>query len=87
VINPGSPPDNSVNQLDPALIGAGGALNPTYAIFTAFRKVLPVSTPVNGTDYISMENTVKLDSTQYVLHPQLGYITLKQKLNADEVLR
>jgi len=86
VIDPTSPPDNSVNAFDPALIDNGGALNSNirniYAISQGFNGV----NVTNGTDYVSMENTVKLDSTQYTLHPQLGYITLKQKLNADEVL-
>ncbi len=86
VLNPTSPPDNSVNKFDPALIGNGGALNPNIRdIFTISQGFTGVNA-TNGTDYVSMENTVKLDSTQYVLHPQLGYITLKQKLNADEVL-
>ncbi len=86
VIDPASPPDNSVNKFDPALIGNGGALNPNIRdIFTISQGFTGVNV-VNGTDYVSMENTVKLDSTQYTLHPQLGYITLKQKLNADEVL-
>ncbi len=86
IINPTAPPDNSVNKFDPALIGNGGALNNNirniYSISQGFNGV----TVSNGTDYVSMENTVKLDSTQYTLHPQLGYITLKQKLNADEIL-
>ena len=86
VINPSSPPDNNVNKLDPALIGAGGALNPGIRDIFSVSQGFTGITPVNGTDYVSLENTVKLDSTQYVLHPKLGYITLKQKLNADEVL-
>ncbi len=86
IINPNSPPDNSVNKFDPALIGNGGFLNNNirniYSVSQGFTGV----NVTNGSDYVSMENTVKLDSTQYTLHPQLGYITLKQKLNADEVL-
>ena len=86
ILDPVSPPDNSVNQFDPALINNGGLLNSNirniYSVSQGFNGV----TVTNGTDYVSMENTVKLDSTQYTLHPQLGYITLKQKLNADEIL-
>ena len=86
IINPNDPPDNSVNKLDPALIGTGGVLTPNIRdIFTVSQGFSGI-TPDNGTDYVSIENAVKLDSTQYTLHPQLGYITLKQKLNADEVL-
>ncbi len=86
VLNPTSPPDNSVNKFDPALIGSGGALNPNIRDIFSISQGFTGVNVVNGTDYVSMENTVKLDSTQYVLHPQLGYITLKQKLNADEIL-
>ncbi len=86
VLNPTSPPDNSVNQFDPALIDAGGALNARIRDIFSISQGFTGINPVNGTDYVSMENTVKLDSSQYKLHPQLGYITLKQKLNADEVL-
>ncbi len=87
VINPSSPPDNSVNKMDPALIQTGGGV-----LNSAIRDIFSVSqgftgiSPVNGKDYVSMENAVKLDSTQYKLYPQLGYITLKQSLNPDEVL-
>ena len=86
VINATAPPDNSVNKFDPALIDNGGLLNSNIRdIFSVSQGFNGVNV-TNGTDYVSMENTVKLDSTQYTLHPQLGYITLKQKLNADEVL-
>jgi cell surface protein SprA len=87
ILNPASPPDNSVNQLDPSLIPAGtGALNnnirEVFSVTQGFNGI----NPENGTDYIVMENAIKLDSSQYKLHPQLGYITLKQNLAADEIL-
>ena len=86
VVNATAPPDNSVNKFDPALIGNGGLLNSNIRDIFSVSQGFSGVTVTNGTDYVSMENTVKLDSTQYTLHPQLGYITLKQKLNADEVL-
>ena len=86
VINPTAPPDNSVNKFDPALIDNGGLLNSNIRDIFSISQGFNGVNVTNGTDYVSMENTVKLDSTQYTLHPQLGYITLKQKLNADEVL-
>ena len=87
VLNPSSPPDNSVNKLDPSLIPLGtGALNNNIReIFSVSQGFIGI-TPENGTDYVAMENAVKLDSSQYKLHPQLGYITLKQNLAADEIL-
>ncbi len=86
IINPTSPPDNSVNKLDPALIGTGGVLNSSIRDIFSVSQGFTGITPDNGTDYISLENAVKLDSTQYKLHPQLGYITLKQNLQPDEIL-
>jgi len=87
ILNATSPPDNSVNKFDPALITTGGgALNMNIRDIPTISTGFTGLNPINGTDYVSMENTVKIDSTQYTLHPQLGYITLKQKLNADEIL-
>ncbi len=37
-------------------------------------------------EYVELANARKLDQNQYKFHPQLGYITLNQALNQDEVL-
>ena len=87
VLDPNSPPDNKVNKLDPSLIQTGtGALNPNIREIFSVSQGFTGINPENGTDYVAMENAVKLDSSQYKLHPRLGYITLKQNLAADEVL-
>ncbi len=87
VLNPTSPPDNSVNKLDPSLISTGtGTLNNNIREIFSVSQGFNGITPENGTDYVAMENAVKLDSSQYKLHPQLGYITLKQNLAPDEIL-
>ncbi len=39
-----------------------------------------------GEDYDKIENARMLSSSEYTLNPQLGYISLKAALNADEVL-
>lgn len=39
-----------------------------------------------GTDYSLLENARKLNSNEYRLNPQLGYITLNRRLNDGEVL-
>ena len=87
VTRPGALPDNNVNRFNPEAIGtASSVLTPAIRqVATASQGFggLPVQ---NGRDYVVVENAIKLDSTQYVLHPKLGYITLKRKLNADEVL-
>ena len=39
-----------------------------------------------GQDYVKIESARKLSSSEYTLNEQLGYISLKSKLNADEML-
>ena len=41
---------------------------------------------LNGQDYEKLERARKLSESEYTLHPQLGYISLNQALNNDEVL-
>src|SRR5690606_20136419 len=47
---------------------------------------IPGGTANEGTDYIKLENARKLNPNEYTYHPQLGYISLNQRLNNDEVL-
>ena len=87
IVQPGAYPDNNVNLFNPEAIGTAGSL-----LNSNIRDIPTVSTgftgvnAVNGKDYVALENAVKLDSTQYKLFPKLGYISLKRKLNPDEVL-
>ena len=37
-------------------------------------------------EYVELANARKLATNQFKFHPQLGYITLNQALNQDEVL-
>lgn len=85
-----SPPDNANNKLDPEKIGqADGWLNQSVReIVTidgnSFNTQLgPAS---EGRDYSKLENARKLTTSEYSYHPQLGYISLNQRLNNDEVL-
>ena len=39
-----------------------------------------------GSDYSILENARKLDESEYSLNDQLGYISLQQPLNNDEIL-
>jgi cell surface protein SprA len=87
-VDANEPPDNRNNDLDPALIGAGGALNPTI------REIVTVNdnsfeAPLNadeGRDYSKLENARKLSPNEFTYHAQLGYISLNQRLSNDEVL-
>lgn len=81
------PSDNKNNKYDPGLINLGGLLNDNVReIVTAsggFNNTVAVS---EGTDYSKLENARKLAPNEYTFHPQLGYVSLQQKLANDEVL-
>ena len=79
------PSDNKNNQYDPALIGVGGLLNPNI------REIVTSSSGFNnnvseGDDYSKLENARKLSPNEFTYHPQLGYVSLQQRLANDEVL-
>lgn len=80
-----TPSDNENNDYDPALIGAGGLLNPDI------REIVTSSSGFNNTvseglDYSKLENARKLTPSEFTYHPQLGYVSLQQRLANDEVL-
>jgi cell surface protein SprA len=83
---PNSPADNKNNKYDPELIDNGGRLNGNI------REIVTASSGFNGVtvsegqDYSKLENARKLTSSEFTFHPQLGYISLQQKLANDEVL-
>ena len=87
---PNSPSDNENNRFDPALIDNGGFLNGSIReIVTTGNNsfTLPAGTTVSeGQDYAKLENARKLSPNEYTYHPQLGYISLQQRLANDEVL-
>ena len=41
---------------------------------------------IGGQDFEKLERAKKLKATEFTIHPQLGYISLNQALNNDEVL-
>ena len=81
-----SPTDNSNNDYDPAQIAAGtGLLN------NNIREIATSGSGFNatvneGADYSKLENARKLNANEYTFNPQLGYISLQQRLANDEVL-
>ena len=81
-----SPSDNSNNDYDPAQIIAGtGLLN------NSIREIATSSAGFNaivseGQDYSKLENARKLNPNEFTFNPQLGYISLQQRLANDEVL-
>ena len=40
----------------------------------------------NGTDYSFLRSARKLSNNEFTFHPQLGYISLQQRLRNDEIL-
>ena len=59
--------------------------------FTGARDISTVNqaisgTFVNGTEYEKVESARLLDASEYTVNTQLGYISLKTQLQADEVL-
>lgn len=54
---------------------------PSLPVPTTFKPQF-----VEGTDYAKLENARKLTPNEFTFHPQLGYISLNQRLANDEVL-
>jgi cell surface protein SprA len=79
-----APSDNKNNQYDPAKIGTN-FLN--ESIRTSTSGSAGFNTKVQeGVDFIKQESARKLSSNEFTFHPQLGYISLQQRLSNDEVL-
>ncbi|MFL1010757.1 T9SS outer membrane translocon Sov/SprA [Flavisericum labens] len=86
---PGAFPDNGNNAFNPTSIGSGSVLTEQIRdISTAGQGFGSLSSEVNeGFDYAKLENARKLNQGQeYTLNTELGYISLNQRLNNDEIL-
>jgi len=81
------PSDNGNNKFDPTNIGGAGSLlnNGIRDIATAGNG-FNVAGVTEGQDYVKLENARKLTANEFTYHPQLGYISLNQRLSNDEVL-
>ena len=88
-VQPNTPPDNANNKLNPEVIASGGGW-----LAPSIREIVTVSNASftngldasEGRDYSKLENARKLSSSEYTYNAQLGYISLNQRLNNDEVL-
>nr|WP_220458674.1 MULTISPECIES: cell surface protein SprA [unclassified Flavobacterium] len=79
-----APAGNKNNQFNPEAIGTNFLNEGIRQINTAQAGFnIPVT---EGRDYVKLENARKLTESEFKFHPQLGYITLQQALNNDEVL-
>ncbi len=84
------PSDNKNNKYNPALVYPQGLLNSNIrdivTTTSGFGNPLNPKLVDEGTDYSKLENARKLTASEFTFHPQLGYISLQQRLSNDEVL-
>ncbi len=85
---PDAPVDNKNNKYDPKLIATGGGMlnNQIREIATAYLGFNNGYNALEGQDYSKLENARKLSTNEYTFNTQLGYLSLQQRLNNDEVL-
>ncbi|KQT21770.1 cell surface protein SprA [Chryseobacterium sp. Leaf404] len=89
---PSGLPDNSQNNIYGAVTSLGpGIRNPDQTYSTINGQVLPNS--VGGTEaygdgeqFIYNRKARRLTTSEYSFHPQLGYISLNQRLNDQQLL-
>ena len=88
-------PNNSNNSLNPngsfiedVAAQTGDSIRLIDEITSAFSQyTLDGNTYFNqAVDYEKIENARRLSNSEYSFHPQLGFISLNQALNSDEVL-
>lgn len=84
----GSFPDNENNDFNPEGINGGSQtlLNSQIRDIATVQQGFGGATVNEGFDYVTLENARKLTPQEYILNTQLGYISLRQRLNNDEVL-
>jgi hypothetical protein len=76
-------PNNANNKLDPLVLEVD---IPGVRDIATANQVLSSAGLIEAKEYVELANARKLEPNQYKIHPQLGYITLNQALNQDEVL-
>lgn len=80
-------PDNKNNRFDPGKIGAAGYyLDNNVRTSTSGTGGFVGYNVIEGKDFVKLESARKLSSNEFTFHPQLGYISLNQRLSNDEVL-
>ena len=88
-------PSNNINSLDPSgsfiddvVTQTGDSIRLIDEITSAFSQYSPDGVYYfnQGLDYEKIENARRLSSSEYSYNSQLGFISLNQALNSDEVL-
>lgn len=86
--SPNAYPDNGNNRFNPFGIDgrAPSLLNPAIRDMATVRQGFTGVNVRDGIDYVSLENARRLESGEYQLNNKLGYISLNQRLDNDEIL-
>ena len=81
-------PSNSNNDFNPLGINSGSQtiLNAQIRDIGTAQQGFGGAQVNEGFDYVTLENARKLNANEYTLNTQLGYLSLRQRLNNDEVL-
>lgn len=85
-------PDNSQNNLYQGITGLGGAIRDVNTAYNAINgKSFPnangvLETYTDGEQFIFNRKARKLTSNEFTYQPQLGYISLNQRLNDNQLL-
>ncbi len=77
----GSMPQNNANDLYSTVKASYPAARDISQVTATFSGVL-----ASGQDYEKIESARLMSSSEYILNTKLGYISLKSKLQSDEVL-
>ena len=80
-------PDNSLNKFDPNQINFNFLNDNIRNISNVNSGFSQYSDQIfEGRDYTILENARKLDESEYTTNRQLGFISLNESLNNDEIL-
>lgn len=82
---PGPYPNNNLNDLYQNILDNYSGIRDISQVTTILAPLASYNI-LGGQDYEKIENARKLESNEYQLNAKLGYISLNQALNADEVL-
>jgi len=87
-VGPNANPDNSNNAFNPLIIGqANSQLTNAVRDVASIQSGILLNNVNEGFDYGKLENAKKLNvGSDYTINTQLGYISLNQKLDNDEIL-
>lgn len=85
---PNAYPNNSNNKFNPFGIDgrAPSLLNESIRDMATVRQGFTGVQVRDGIDYVSLENARRLEAGEYQLNEKLGYISLNQRLDNDEIL-